>query len=1200
MAKNLIVARLRDAPFATPRTAVYLKAGVTCADVAVALVGGDAVALAEKRQLQLTIGGIVIEPRLWHRIRPKLTAVVEVCRIPRSAQSGAMWASIGLKVVGAVLIIAGVISGQPELVLAGGAVIAASSLVDIGAMFLLPPKEQKIYGAEDPTYDITANNVADPFGPVPTVVGTMEFAPRIAAAEFIETVGPDRYLNAIFAISDGPITNPVIKIGETSLDQYDDVTTEFRRGYFSLTDKGSADITSGFPSSPIFADTWTVSVAAVRDGVSYAVGDTITFNGLAASTSTDAWDVNQGKPFSIYPNDVYDEIIGAEVTVAGGAVTRVTQINADSIVCEFVWERGLVNFETEPAGKRNDKTAGIKIEYRLNGTSDPWIIGVAATAKGRNATPIWRGYKFRLPAPGTYDIRVTRTTPDDSNDRNISVYKWLTLRTLRDVSPVPALGVAMLAISIRASEQLAGAISQLHVRCQSIMRTWDGLAWQWLPTANPAAALRHYLQSPHWQHAAADDHLDMSRIEEWAEYCDEQNLLCNAVFADDTSMLDRLAQISTTGFAMFMPRDGKWSVVIDNERPAYEQLFTDRNVSKYMCEVAHPLPLHGISVNFVDETSEYATNERVTYDDGYTEANAVYIEQITLPGITHPNIIHKYCRRILAERRLRRELHTWECDPEHLVLDVGARVRFAHDVISVGLGAARITGYTEQPATGLMAYVTLDTTFQTTGGVDYAMVARPSAADQAVIRFQNTSGDFDTFPLLVPAALGDLPEIGTLVVFGQRDYETIDLQIKSKTPTSDMGCRITAISYHPGIFASDTEDIPEWSSGSVVARTLPAPVVISIQSDTSVMILTQAGVLVPVVYMRLQPVAVPELSMVVVKRLSGTDAPWERTPVTLSNGAAVITGVDDGETYDFKLWYTSSGYFASSPANVSNYAVVGRIDPPASLQNVRGQTIGGQIELRWDRPAEIDVTVGGAIQWRWSPATTGAAWAASTGMNGSEISGASTFIVLPLKPGTYLGRVVDSLGKASSVVTWVTKQASASTWTELETVIEHPSFPGTPDGCSVIPPILRLQTGSIDVVPSWDAIAEFDPYGEGVAILGHYYFATGMDFGSVIHVRLTAIVSATIVSTTDLWDDPVDLVDSDELVSADTSASGDVMVEMRETDDDPSGTPTWTSWRRLDASEIEAWGVQFRAVLWTTAANTNIDVDALEVRAEIL
>lgn len=1200
MAQDLVIARFRDAPFADATTVVRVETGASCADIATRLAGSDALALGERGELRVTVGGVLIPYGVWARIRPKSTAVVEVCRVPTSAGSAAMWSSVGLKVVGAMLIIAGAYTSNPALAYWGAALIAGSTVIDVGAMFLLPPKQQKIYGPEDPTYDASGNNIVDVMGPVPTLVGRFRYPPRIAAVEFVETVGPDRFLNVIFALSDGPITDPIIKIGETSISSYDDVVTEFRRGYYSLTDMGVADITSAFPGSPVFGDTWTVQYATTIGDVSYAAGDKITFNGQADATTTAAWDINQHLPFSIYSDDVYDESIGAEVTVSGGSVTRTTQINADSVVCEFIWERGLVNFEREPAGKRNDKTAGIKIEYRLSGSSDAWVIGVNTAAKGRNATPIWRGYRFDLPASGTYDIRVTRTTPDDDNDRNVSTYKWLVLRTVRKVSPVPQYGVAMLAVRIRASEQLSGAITQLFVECQSVMRTWNGSSWVWSATANPAAAFRHYLQSPHWCRAATDQEIDLTRLQEWSEYCDQNNLRCNALFADDTSIHDRLGQIATTGFAAFSPRDGRWSVVIDNERPAYEQLFTDRNVSKYTCEVTHLPPLHAISVSFIDETSDYSTNERVVYDDGYDENTAVYTQQISIPGVTHPNTIYRYCRRMLAERRLRRELHTWECDAEHMVIDVGARVRFSHDVIGVGMGAARISRYIEQPATGLIAYVVLDTAFEVSSGISYGMIARPASGDQVVIGFQDASGDVDTFSLLTPVDESELPAIGTLVVFGQTSYQSIDLMIKSKTPTRDMGCRITAVLYNAAIPLAGEGDIPEWVSGALPTRTLPAPVIIDMRSDTSVMILTSAGVLIPAIYIRLQPIAVKDVSVIVVKRLSNTDMPWTRTGASFSSGSVVVTDVEDGETYDLRMWYTADGYFTSPPSGVSGYLVVGRVDPPAALQNVRGQTIGGQIELRWDRPAEIDVIVGGSIQWRWSPAVSDAAWASSTGMNGSDISGSSTFIVLPLKPGTYLGRVVDSLGKSSDVVTWVTKQSSGLAWTELETVIEEPLFLGTPDGCSVVSPVLRLQTGSIDPVPSWDAIPEFDAYGQGVAILGYYYFATGMDLGEVSRVRLTALILATIYGTTDLWDDPDDLVDSDELVDVGSSASGDVMIEMRETDDDPTGAPTWSAWRRLDASEVEAWGVQFRAVLWTTAANTNIDVSMLEVRADVL
>lgn len=1192
MAPRLIQARFRSAPFAAVSKKVEVERGSTVASIVDRFV--EEGVIAPSARIQVSVGGTIIPEDKWCSVRPKTAAIVEVCQMPQSSQSAVMWSSIALKVVGTIMLF------FPATSTAGMALIAASVALDVGASYLMPPKESQVYGPEEGKFDLSGTNQTVLFGGVPTLAGTLKFPPFIAAMEFVETVGSDRFLNAIFAISDGPVTTPEVWIGETPLTEYDDVVTEFRRGYYSLTDKGSVDISSAYPSDPVFADTWTISVAVTKDGIAYAVGDTITYNGLAEASVGSSWDKNQGKPFSIYPNDVNDEVIATVVSVADGPVTRVTQLDTSSVTCEFVWESGLVNFEKEPAGKRNDKTAGIKIEYRINGTSDDWVVGVNTAAKGRNATPVWRGYKFTLPAAGKYDIRVTRTTPDDENDRNVSVYKWLILRSIRTASPVPAFGVSMLAVNIRASEQLSGSLNTVRVLCTSILRDWDGSSWGWRPTANPASVFRHYLQSPHWQHAAADSSIAMDEMEEWHEYCTILNLRCNAYFTDDAYLQDRLGEVARTGFAMFLARDGLWSIVVDRERPAYEQLFTPRNVRNYSCEVLHPSPVHALSVNFVDETSDYAVNERIVYDDGYNETNTIYTQQLTLPGITNPNTIYKYCRRVLAEKRLRREIHQWECDAEAFMLDVGARIRFAHDVIAVGIGAARIIGYQIQSGTGLVSHIILDTAFEATAGVDYSLVARPAVGDQQTIRLQEMSGDVSAMQLLVATDSADLPELDTLVIFGRSGFESIDLVVKSKTPTADMRCRITAVLYHEGIFSSDTGDLPQWSSGAVAARSLPAPVVIGIQSDTAVMVQTRAGMLIPAILIHLQPIAIPEVTVVASWRLSRTDGQWERAAVTYGGNSATITGIEDGEVYDIRLWYTAPNYLSSPPANIGAYTVLGRTDIPAALQNVSGQTLGGQIELRWDKPSEIDVLIGGAIRWRWSPVTTGADWAASTSLNAAEISGASTFIVLPLKPGTYLGRVIDSLGNSSDIVYWTTKQASVSTFTLLETVIEHPTFPGTVESCSVVGPVLRLQTGSIDSAQSWDEIPEFDIYGEGVASFGRYYFATGMDFEAVIHVRLTALVFATIYSTTDLWDDPSDLVDNDEVVDVNTSASGDVVIEMRETDDDPGGVPTWSSWRRLDAAEVEARAVQYRATLWTTAANTNIDVTSLEVRAEIL
>ena len=70
------------------------------------------------------------------------------------------------------------------------------------------------------------------------------------------------------------------------------------------------------------------------------------------------------------------------------------------------------------------------------------------------------------------------------------------------------------------------------------------------------------------------------------------------------------------------------------------------------------------------------------------------------------------------------------------------------------------------------------------------------------------------------------------------------------------------------------------------------------------------------------------------------------------------------------------------------------------------QAIGGMAYVSWDEHPDLDVRIGGQIEFRHTPQTASPVWSASTGI-GSAVPGASTFTVLPLKPGTYLAKAVE-------------------------------------------------------------------------------------------------------------------------------------------------------------------------------------------------
>lgn len=189
-----------------------------------------------------------------------------------------------------------------------------------------------------------------------------------------------------------------------------------------------------------------------------------------------------------------------------------------------------------------------------------------------------------------------------------------------------------------------------------------------------------------------------------------------------------------------------------------------------------------------------------------------------------------------------------------------------------------------------------------------------------------------------------------------------------------------------------------------------------------------------------------------------------------------------------------------------------------------------------------------------------------------------------------------------NAVSCVTDGSSLFTYTTLDTVQEDPSFPGTffntyhdSDVGSVIE---LVGPAPFDSWPDVDAVENFD-YEGGVIASGYYNFASGIDLGTVKAARLTATIAAAAENVLANFDDVPDV---DAMLDFDQTAGApvDAWVEARSTNDDPSGSPAWSEWRHLSASEFTARAFQFRAQLVSNDSTYNIAVNQLRVKAEAL
>ena len=267
----------------------------------------------------------------------------------------------------------------------------------------------------------------------------------------------------------------------------------------------------------------------------------------------------------------------------------------------------------------------------------------------------------------------------------------------------------------------------------------------------------------------------------------------------------------------------------------------------------------------------------------------------------------------------------------------------------------------------------------------------------------------------------------------------------------------------------------------------------------------------------------------------------------------------------------------------TNVEILGLTSPPLPLENVTLQTAGGLAILKWTRSEDPDVRVGGNIVIRHSKEAT-ATWADSYSMD--RVSGGEAIAVVPLKPGTYLLRAEDSGGRAGPETRVTTKGAQVLAFSTLGILQADPGFYGTKAGLQLSGPALMLATATTEGVT------------QVTATEGQYDFAAGLDLGAVKRVRLRSEIGVAALALNDRIDARTALMDSWADFDGSVGAEIDVLFEIRETDDDPSASPSWGPWGRLDTHEIEARAIEARAHLTTKDASYTPIVSELRLYAD--
>jgi len=308
--------------------------------------------------------------------------------------------------------------------------------------------------------------------------------------------------------------------------------------------------------------------------------------------------------------------------------------------------------------------------------------------------------------------------------------------------------------------------------------------------------------------------------------------------------------------------------------------------------------------------------------------------------------------------------------------------------------------------------------------------------------------------------------------------------------------------------------------------------------------------------------------------------------ITLGTGElGVFEAVDleDG-FYDFRARAINTLGIKGEFAFLFNIQAEGDALPPSTPTNFISDVTGDSATLEWEPVTDLDLSF---YRIRHAVETSGATWAnATTAID--KVPRPASSVTLPARTGTYMIRSYDK-GQipSAAVASLVITEGQLPPFDNSLTQTEDPTFSGTKTGCSVnASDYLEITDPSVG--PS-EATYDFSDY---------------IDTTTVNRVK--ARVDAAIIRVNEAGDGFDELPGNfddltglfDDLSGEQNFADTNVEFYISTTDDDPSGTPTWSSYQRFRVGYFSGRAFRFRAVLKSFNDNINPNVTNLSATVE--
>ncbi len=889
--------------------------------------------------------------------------------------------------------------------------------------------------------------------------------------------------------------------------------------------------------------------------------------------------------------------VGVTVTTSASVTRQVTNTDVDAIIVTLTWPQIQV---AEDDGDIRGDTVEYKIQVQYN--SGGYTDVISTSVSGRTADAYARDHRINVTGAFPVDVRVVRVTADSTESNRINAFQFTSLQEVIDNSSTYA-NSAYVALRLDSKQFNRIPTRKYRIRGVKVRIPGAGASSSGTPTVDnatgrivypsgyifngvmgaavytncPAMCLLDLLTNTRYGlgNHVTDSNLDLFSFVAASKYANEEvddgtgsgakeaRFSCNVNIQSPKEAFAAINDLA--GVMRCMPIWSAGSVTISQDKPTTASyLFNLANVGEegFTYQGSSLKQRHSvISVSYFNMDSKEVDFEVVEDATAISKFGTI-VKQVKAFACTSRNQAARLGRAILFAEQNESETCTFSTSIDAgIVVRPGSVIEINDPVRAGARRGGRVVAATTTT-------ITIDALEQT---------GLPALNDNPTISVilsdgsveSKTISDITGAVLTVSSAFSSAPNVNAPYLISSTTLQTQLFRVIQVEEQDDINYVITALSYVEGKYAF-IENGTALPTRTISVLNAPA------SPPSNLTVTEQTVVINSIARSKLivdwQPQVGVTQYLVNYKLENGNYV----SQVIFSSDFELLDTVKG--TYSFQVFSYNALGKISTNATETTFVAQGKTAVPEDVSGLTIEPINEQfVRLRFTQATAIDVLHGGRVYVRHTNQTGGSATFQSAQDVIEAVAGSTTEVIAPALAGTYLLKFQDDGGRFSANAASVALSI-VDILDSITVKTDREDTDGTPYNGTKSNVVYDSSLGGLKLI---------DPTANAT---GTYDFVDTLDLGATFSLVLKRHFQGVGFYTGDQFDNRTDNIDTWTDFDGSIANDANAKIAVRTTTDNPSSSPTYTSFNDFANGTFKGRGFQFRITLDTvdTAQNMNL------------